>query len=38
MIMTDSDISYYDAMADTHNDLKKYSAKYGPSVIVDGCV
>ena len=38
MIMTDSDISYYDELADRNDNAKLYSAKYGPSVIVDGCV
>lgn len=38
MIMTDSDISYYDERAELRSDIKEYSAKYGPSVIVDGCV
>ena len=38
MIMTDSDIAYYDAQADTNAKYKQFSAKYGPSVMVDGCV
>lgn len=38
MIMTDSDIAYYDAQADKNAKYKQFSAKYGPSVMVDGCV